>query len=190
MSEIHSTRNDMTSNTRPSVKILVSAISIALIGWMSVLAANAQPISPSSEITPAQPQQNSYVGFGGVIGLQGSTTSLSQGSFSVLHKHVLNESLAIHSVSTIFASSVSSSSIALTFNRPIVSDNLPLVLTPFLGGGIMAHYEDGTRISPLITGGIDANTPFGLTGTLRINAGFVSERQADIGVLFGIGKNY
>jgi hypothetical protein len=51
MSEIHSTRNDMTSNTRPSVKILVSAIDeIALIGWMSVLAANAQPISPSSEI--------------------------------------------------------------------------------------------------------------------------------------------
>ena len=74
---------------------------IALIDWMSVFAVNAQPISPSSETTSAQPQQNSYVGFGGVVGLQGSTTSLSQGSFSVLHKHVLNESLAIHSVNAI-----------------------------------------------------------------------------------------
>jgi hypothetical protein len=67
---------------------------------------------------------------------------------------------------------------------------IPVIFTPFLGAGIMAYPGNGTRISPVITGGVDADTPFGLTATLRINAGFVSDRLADIGILFGIGKNY
>jgi hypothetical protein len=195
MTEIHSIPNAMTHNARLSMKILVSAIAIASIGCMSVPTANAQPTSPSPEattpeFTSEEPQQNSYIGFGGVIGLQGSTTSLSQGTFSLLSKHVLTENLAIHTANTIFGSSVSSSSAALTFNRPISSDSLPLVFTPFLGGGIMAHYDNGTRISPHITGGVDIGTPTNLTGTIRINAGFVSDRQADIGVVFGVGLNY
>jgi hypothetical protein len=82
----------MNSNARLSIRILL----IALIGWISVPAVNAQPNLSSPETIPSQPalaqpqqpseippppseqpQQNSYVGFGGVIGLQGSTTFLS-----------------------------------------------------------------------------------------------------------------
>ncbi len=197
MTKIHSTRNAMTPNVRPSMKILASAISIAiaLMGWMSVPAVNAQPSSPSPEATPPQPvseqpQQRSYIGFGGVIGLQGNTTSLSQGTFSVMSKHVLNDSLAIHTANTIFGSFVPSSSFALTYNRPMASDSLPIVFTPFVGGGIMAHYDNGTKFSPHVTGGIDIDTPTNVTATLRLNAGFVNNSRADVGVLFGLGFKY
>jgi hypothetical protein len=179
----------MTTIARISAQMLVNTIAIALIGWIDVSATTAQPSNPNPETTPPPPQdatpptpkpkQSSYFGFGGNIGIQGNTTSLSQGSFSLLNKHVLTDNLAIHGAMTIFGSSVSSNSVALTFNQPISNNDLPIVFTPFIGGGIIVHYEDGTKINPLVTGGIDASTPFGLTGTLRINAGFISDRQAD-----------
>jgi hypothetical protein len=195
----------MTPNARLSIKMLGSALALVLIGWIAVPAAIAQPTSPSPETQPPaaqppqqtqpppanpEPQQNSYVGFGGVIGLQGGTTSLSQGTFAILSKHVLTNNLAIHSDTTIFGSLTSSNSIALTFNKPMSSDSLPLVFTPFLGAGIIAYNENGTKISPLITGGIDIYTPTNITLTVRANAGLVSDRKADIGVLFGVGFNY
>jgi hypothetical protein len=198
MTRIHFTLNAMTPNVHLSMEVLISAIAIALIGSISVPEATAQPNSPAPETTPPQPQdatppapkQSSYFGFGGNIGIQGSTTSLSQGSFSLLNKQVLTDNLAIHGAMTIFGSSVSSNSVALTYNQPISSNDLPIVFTPFVGGGIILHYDNGTKINPLITGGIDASTPFGFTGTLRINAGFISDRQADVGILFGVGQNF
>jgi hypothetical protein len=187
----------MNPNLHLMTEILVKTIAIALIGCMYAPETTAQPTTAPEttppmpqDATPPTPKQSSYFGFGGNIGIQGSTTSLSQGSFSLLNKHILTDNLAIHSAMTIFGSSVSSNSVALTFNQPIANNNLPIVFTPFVGGGIVVHYDNGTRINPLITGGIDASTPFGLTGTLRINAGFINDRQADVGILFGVGKNY
>jgi hypothetical protein len=198
----------MTQNTRPYIKMLVHAFEIVLISCIAVPAVNAQSTPPSPETSPPQPgqdrpkqspetskipeqpQQNSYLGFGGVIGIQGSTTSLSQGTFSIVSKNVLSNNLAIHGDATIFGSLTPSASVALTFNKSISSDSLPITFTPFLGVGIMAHEENGIRINPLITGGVDISTPTNLTLTVRANAGFVKDRKADIGVLFGFGYNY
>jgi hypothetical protein len=185
----------MIINTLLSIEMLVNAIAIVLIGCISVPAAIAQPTAPSSETpapqpTPEQPQQNSYVGFGGVIGIQGGTTSLSQGTFSVFSKHVLTNNLAIHTAGTIFGSLTPSASAALTFNQPISSDSLPIVFIPFIGAGVMADFENDTRISPHLTGGIDISTPTNVSATLQINAGFVNDRKTDVGILFGIGFNY
>jgi hypothetical protein len=202
------TDKTMNQNARPCIKILLHTLAIFLISCMAVPSIDAQPTSPPPETSPPQPgqeqpkqspetsrtpeqlQQNSYFGFGGVIGIQGGTTSLSQGTFSILSKHVLSNNLAIHSDATIFGSLTPSASVALTFNKSISSDSLPIVFTPFLGAGIMAHDENGIRISPLITGGVDLSTPTNLTLTVRANAGFVKDRKADVGVLFGIGYNY
>jgi hypothetical protein len=63
-------------------------------------------------------------------------------------------------------------------------------LTPFLGGGITAFSENRTKIIPHITGGIDIDLLANPTGTVPVNADFVSNRQADVGVLSGIGYNY
>jgi hypothetical protein len=195
----------MTQNTRPYIKMLVHAFEIVLISCIAIPSVNSQPTSPSPETPPPQPgqeqpkqspgipeqpEQNSYFGFGGVIGIQGGTTSLSQGTFSILSKQVLTNNLAIHSDATIFGSLTPSASVALTFNKSISSDSLPITFTPFLGAGIMAHDENGIKINPLITGGVDLSTPTNLTLTVRANAGFVKDRKADVGVLFGIGYNY
>lgn len=193
----------MMLNTHLSIKMLVHALAIVLIGCIAVPAAIAQPKAPLSatppQPTPArpqptpvpkQPQQNSYVGFGGGIGIQGKTTSLSQGNFAILSKYVLTNNLAIHNTDTIFGSLTASSSIALTFNQPISSDSLPIVFIPFIGGGIMTDYCNGLRVSPHLTAGIDLDTPTNISATLRINAGFVRDRKADVGVVFGMGFKY
>jgi hypothetical protein len=159
-----------------------------------------QPITPSTEVkTPeavaedipeGPPGQRSYVGLGGVIGLQGRTTSLSQGSFSVVTKQVLTRNLAIHTTDTVFGSLTASSSLALTYNHPIRDENLPIVFIPFLGGGVMLRNENGLKVNPHITAGIDIDTPTNVTGTIRINSGFVSGRKADLGIIFGVGYNF
>jgi hypothetical protein len=184
----------MTPNAHLSIKMLVRALTLVLIGYIATPAAIAQPNSSSPETLPqsipAQFQPSSYVGFGGVTGIQGGTTSLSQGTFAILSKYVLTNNLAIHSDSNIFGSLTPSTSVAITYNQPITSDSLPITFTPFLGAGIMAHDENGIRISPLITGGVDISTPTNLTLTVRANAGFVRDRKADVGVLFGAGFSY
>ena len=89
MSNIHhllsiGTDKAMTPNARLSIKMLGSAIAIVLISCIAIPVAIAQPTSPSPATPPPQPgqeqlqlQESSYVGFGGVIGIQGGTTSLS-----------------------------------------------------------------------------------------------------------------
>lgn len=198
----------MTSNAIGSTKILVNAVTITLFSCISVTASNAQTIKPMAEFSPSQltspssetqpsetlseepPSQRSYIGLGGVIGLQGKTTSLSQGTFSVISKQVLSRNFAIHSDNTIFGSLRASSSVALTYNHPIRSESLPIVFIPFLGGGVIVHDENGLKVNPLVTAGIDIDTPINMTGTVRINSGFIGGRSADVGVIFGVGYNY
>jgi hypothetical protein len=194
MTRIHIIPKIMIPNLRLSIELLIDTIAIVLISWISIPVANAQSNPPAPEQTPQPPQISaeltqapSYIGVGGAIGIQGGTTSLSQGTFSILTKQVLTKNLAIHNANTIFGSLTPSASIALTYNRPMSSEDLPIVFTPFIGAGIMARYDNSLNISPHLTGGIDVSTPFNLTGTLRVNAGFVSDRPADVGVLFGIG---
>jgi hypothetical protein len=183
----------MAPNAHPSIQMWVNVLTSVLIGCIDVPAAIAQP-TPSPQ-TPPQPipeqiKPSSYLGFGGVIGIQGNTTSLSQGTFSILAKHILTDNLAIHSDSTVFGSLTASTSIALTYNQPISSDSLPFTFVPFVGAGVMAYQENDLKISPMVTGGLDISTPTNLTLTVRGTAGFIRDRQADIGILFGAGFNY
>jgi hypothetical protein len=176
-----------------SLKVLVSAITIALVSGIPIYPGNAQPSSPETPASQPMPEkvpQSNYLGLGGVIGIQGNTTSLSQGTFSILSKNVLTENLSVHSTSAVFGSLPSSTSIALTYNQPINSDSLPVALTPFLGGGISAYSDNGTKINPHLTGGIDIGLPTNLTGTVRVNADFLTNRQSEVGVVFGVGYNY
>jgi hypothetical protein len=187
--------NVMTSNTRLSIEILLS--SIALIGWISVPAVNAQPsspspetTSPSSQPTPQQPKQHGYSGIGGAIGLgSGRSTALATGGLSLPSKIVFSNNLSIHSNNVIFGSSIPASSYDLTFNLPLLNETSSILLIPFLGGGIMTRSEDGTSISPHIIGGMDIGISKNLTVTVRGEAGFVNGRSADVGLIVGVGLN-
>jgi hypothetical protein len=175
--------------TRPSTQIVLE-LAPETMPPTEVKTPEATPEAAPELAPEGPPGQNSYIGLGGVIGLQGGTTSLSQGTFSIVSKQVLTRNLAIHTADTIFGSSTASSSYALTYNHPIRDKNLPIVYIPFLGGGVMLHDENGLKVSPLVTAGIDIDTPTNVTGTVRINSGFVSGRKADVGVIFGVGYNY
>jgi hypothetical protein len=179
-------------NPHLSLKVLGCAITIVLVGGMAIPPGNTQP-SPETTSSPPTPEklpQSNYLGLGGVIGIQGNNTSLSQGTFSVLTKNVFTENLSIHSTSTVFGSLPSSTSVALTYNQPINSDSVPVALTPFLGGGVTAYSDNGTQVSPHLTGGVDIGLPTNLTGTVRVNADFLNNRQTAIGIVFGVGYNY
>lgn len=137
------------------------------------------------------PQPRSYIGVGGAIGLSGDTTALSSGGFSILTKSVLSENLALHSANVLFGSNISSSSFALTFNLPIREESAnQITVIPFLGGGIALRNLDGLIISPMVSGGLDIPLSKDFTGTIRVNTIFPSDRQADVGILTGIGFNF
>jgi hypothetical protein len=169
----------MTSNTRLSIEVSLS--SIALIGWMSVPAVNAQPSSPApkttsspSQATSQQPKQRGYSGIGGL---------------SLPSKIVFSDNLSIHGNSVVFGSSIPASSYDLTFNLPLVNETSSILFVPFLGGGIMTRNQDGTSISPHLIGGMDIGMSENLTVTVRVEAGFVNGRSADVGLIVGVGLN-
>jgi hypothetical protein len=191
----HLIHNVMTSNTRLSIEVSLS--SIALIGWMSVPAVNAQPSSPApkttsspSQATSQQPKQHGYSGIGGAIGIgSGQSTALGTGGLSLPSKIVFSDNLSIHGNSVVFGSSIPASSYDLTFNLPLVNKTSSILLVPFLGGGIMTRNQDGTSISPHLIGGIDIGMSENLTVTVRVEAGFVNGRSADVGLIVGVGLN-
>ncbi|PZU98897.1 MAG: hypothetical protein DCE90_03580 [Pseudanabaena sp.] len=137
------------------------------------------------------PQPRSYIGVGGAIGLSGDTTALSSGGASFLTKSVLSENLALHTATVLFGSNISSSSLALTLNLPIREESAnQITVIPFLGGGVALRNADGLTVSPMVSGGLDIPLSKDFTGTVRVNAIFPSDRQADVGILAGIGFNF
>ena len=137
----------------------------------------------------AQSAPSSYIGVGGAIGLGGNTTSLGTGGVAILTKVGFTENLSLHDVTVLFGGGAATSMIILTADFPIRNGSGQTVISPFVGGGAMLRYAEGLYISPAVSGGVDVPLSNNLTGTLRINAGFPSNRNADIGVLIGAGYN-
>jgi uncharacterized surface protein with fasciclin (FAS1) repeats len=136
-------------------------------------------------------QQQGYLGIGGAIGLSGNTTALGTGGFAILSKTVFTDNLSLHDATIVFGSATASSNIALTVDFPIRDEATGrIIISPFLGGGILVRDNNGLTISPLATIGLDLPLSKDFTGTLRVNAGFPSDRQVDVGILAGIGFNF
>jgi hypothetical protein len=200
---IHLTLNPMTPNARLSMPVLLCTIALTLIGGILVPAVNAQPNPPAPETTsdPAQPtppppeampelpKNRGYLGIGGAVGLGGSSTALSTGGLTILSKMPISDSISLHNTAVIFGSSVPSVSVALTYKLPIGNEFQQMMFSPFLGAGVMTHNENGLWASPLVTGGVDLGLSENMTGTIRMNVGFVNGREADVGLIFGIGFN-
>ncbi|MDX1977438.1 MAG: hypothetical protein SFT94_07170 [Pseudanabaenaceae cyanobacterium bins.68] len=180
----------MISNFHRSVEILVLAI--ALTGLISNIAAkdaNAQTIEPNSE-KQINSKPKGYFGVGGAIGLGGNSTALSTGGLSLFTKTVFSENLALHSSTVIFGSNIAVSTSALTFNLPIRNEVEQIIFTPFFGGGVMFSNEGGLKTSPHITGGLDVPLSPRLTGTIRMNLGFMSDRPTESGLVLGVGYSF
>jgi hypothetical protein len=143
-------------------------------------------VNPEPESRP----RRSYIGLGGAIGLAGDTTALGTGGLAILTKVGFTDNLSLHDATIIFGDRTATSMIALTGEFPIRGASGQTIISPFLGGGVMLRIADGLNISPLISGGVDVPLSRDLTGTVRANAGFPANRNADVGLLIGVGYNF
>ncbi len=163
------------------LKLILSSLAICSV--LHASSAAAQSASPGKNPT-------SYLGIGSSVGLNGNTTSLATGGgLAILSKVGFTENLSFHDATILFGSGAATSMIILTAEFPIRNESGETIVSPFIGGGAMLRYNEGLFISPAISGGIDVPLSKNFTGTVRINAGFPSDRNADIGILIGAGYN-
>ena len=134
-------------------------------------------------------QNNGYIGIGSAIGLGGNTTALGTGGVPILSKLKFSDSFSLHDATILFGGGAATTMVIVTADFPIRNDAGQTMFSPFIGGGAMLRYNQGLSISPAISGGVDIPVSKKFTGTVRVNAGFPDNRQADIGILLGIGYN-
>ncbi len=155
-----------------------------ILGASPVLAQSAIPLDSIQS-------PNSYIGIGGTIGVNGeNTTSLGTGGITIVSKLRFTDNLSLHDATVLFGSAPATSMIVLTTDFPIRNSAGQTIAAPFIGGGVQLRYADGLYINPALSAGVDVPLSNNFTGTMRINAGFPSNRNAEVGVIFGLGYSF
>lgn len=172
-------------------QFLTKCFQLALCG-LTLAIVKTQPVA--AESVPASQhdgyQNNGYIGIGSAIGLGGNTTALGTGGVAILTKVRFSDNLSLHDATILFGAAPPTSMIIVSADFPIRNDVGQTLVSPFIGGGAMLRYDRGLSISPAISGGIDLPISKNFTGTVRINAGFPSNSNADVGILAGVGYNF
>jgi hypothetical protein len=160
----------------------------------SLVAYNALATTPAmaQSALPVESFQspNSYIGIGGAIGVNGNTTSLGSGGLTIVSKLRFTDNFSLHDATVLFGQEAATSMIILTADFPIRNSEGKTVVVPFIGGGTQLRYANGLFISPAVSGGVDIPLSNNFTGTVRLNAGFPSNRSADVGVIVGAGYSF
>ena len=159
---------------------------------MSLTIASVPPVVAESVPPTAESgyQNNGYIGIGSAIGLGGNTTALGTGGVAILTKVRFSDNLSLHDATILFGGGAATSMVIVSADFPIRNNAGQTIVSPFIGGGAMLRYDRGLNISPAISGGIDLPISKNFTGTLRLNAGFPTNSQADVGILAGVGYNF
>jgi hypothetical protein len=170
---------------------LIRCFQLSLCGLIGCIASiglpvSAQPDPPIKDIGVP----NSYIGIGSALGLSGNTTALGSGGLVILSKLKFSDRLSLHDATIILGNNAATTMIIVSADFPILNDAGKTIVSPFIGGGAMVRYDRGLSIGPAISGGIDVPISRNLTGTLRLNAGFPSNRNADVGILVGAGYSF
>ena len=153
--------------------------------------APAQPAAPDPPSPYESTRPSNYIGIGPSFGFGGASTALSTGGLAIFSKRVLTDTLSIHTTAAIFGVSVPSVATDLTLDLPVRDEESgEIVFSPFVGAGIMVWNENSeTRISPHLTVGVDLPL-LDFTPTIRLDVGFPADRQADIGLIIGVGFSF
>ena len=159
-------------------------MSLTIASTLPVVAESVPPTAESGY------QNNGYIGIGSAIGLGGNTTALGTGGVAILTKVRFSDNLSLHDATILFGGGAATSMVIVSADFPIRNNAGQTIVSPFIGGGAMLRYDRGLNISPAISGGIDLPISKNFTGTLRLNAGFPTNSQADVGILAGVGYNF
>jgi hypothetical protein len=165
---------------------------LTICGLTSLAISNTSPATAES-VPPAENigyQNNGYVSIGAGLGLGGNTTALGTGGVAILTKVRFSDNFSLHDATILFGSRPPTSMIIVSADFPIRNEAGQTIISPFIGGGAMLRYDGGLSLSPAISGGIDLPVSRNFTGTVRINAGFPANRNADVGILAGVGYNF
>jgi hypothetical protein len=169
----------------------IRCFQLSLCGLIGCISSVGLPVSAQPDPTIKDiGVPNSYIGVGSALGLSGNTTALGSGGLVILSKLKFSDNLSLHDATIILGNSAATSMIIVSADFPILNNSGQTVISPFIGGGAMLRYDRGLSISPAISGGIDVPISRNLTGTLRLNAGFPSNRNADVGILVGAGYTF
>ena len=172
------------------ISLLLSILSITtFLAWKTSTSASAQT-KPNDPQSKADIPTRSYAGLGGNIGIDGESTTLGDGAFSLIGRTAFTKNISLHT-STVFSDD-SVSAFALTFGVPIYKssgDRLELFY-PFVGGGIAIEdvFSDFDT-DGLLTAGVDVPITERIVTTTRINVGFADD-DTDVGLLLGVGYNF
>jgi hypothetical protein len=167
----------------------VSLFSLASLVAHTIL--NSAPAMAQSALPIESFQSpNSYIGIGGAIGVNGNTTSLGTGGLTVVSKLRFTDNISLHDATVLFGREAATSMIILSADFPIRNSEGKTIMAPFIGGGAQLRYAEGLFVSPAVSGGVDIPMSNNFTGTVRLNAGFPSNRNADIGVIIGAGFSF
>ena len=169
------------------ISLLLSILSLITLAWKDPASAQTKPQDSSNK---TDIPTRSYTGLGGNIGLDGESTTIGDGAFSLLGRTAFSKNVSLHT-STVFSND-SVSAFALTFGIPIYKssgDRLELVY-PFIGGGIaIENVFDDFNTDGLLTAGVDVPITERIVTTGRINVGFADD-DTDVGLLLGVGYNF
>jgi hypothetical protein len=169
----------------------IGYLKLSLYLFVSCIALAGSPVAAQSDPTIKNiGVPNSYIGIGSAIGLGGNTTALGSGGLVILSKLKFSDNLSLHDATILLGNSAATSMIIVSADFPVLNSSGHTIVSPFLGGGAMLRYDRGLSISPAISGGIDLPFSRNLTGTLRLNAGFPTNRDADFGILVGAGYSF
>ncbi len=164
----------------------LSFASLVFVDALGHAPAMAQSVLPIESFQ----SPNSYIGIGGAIGVNGNTTSLGSGGLTIVSKLRFTDNLSLHDATVLFGREAATSMIILSADFPIRNSEGKTIAAPFIGGGAQLRYADGLFVSPAISGGVDIPMSDNFTGTVRLNAGFPSNRSADLGVIIGAGYSF
>ena len=149
----------------------------------------SQTQTPSEPMTQARSLGN-YIGIGGGIGLSNNNqTALGSGGLAILTRTQLTDNLAIHGATVVFGKRPPASTFALTVGVPIRNQSSGRVVAfPFVGGGLLLRTNNGLKVNPLVTTGVDVPLFNDFTATARVSVGFTD--NTDVGLLLGVGYKF
>lgn len=132
---------------------------------------------------------SSYIGVGGNLGIAGETT-LSEGSFAVISKIGLTNSLSVRPTALIGDNATFLVPVTLDFPIETITNTgqTQISASPYVGAGVSVSTADDSNVGFLISGGLDVPVAEQLTANAALNVSFLDD--TNVGLLLGVGYNF